>query len=852
MENILLIDGNSLVFRAFYATLNRPMRTTNGIATNAAFGFNRMLNNALKELNPKYVLIAFDTGKKTFRHEMFDDYKGTRKELPEELKVQFPIIRELIDAMGLKYYEIDGYEADDIIGSLAKKWSDHKVDILTGDKDLFQLATTNTSVWMMKTGISAMEKYTPDKIYADYQLTPKQIIDLKGLMGDPSDNIPGVKGIGEKTATTLLKEYPSIEIIYENLSDIKPSISNKLTLEKNQAILSKQLATIETDVETDLVLNDLNLEINYETLFKFYQEYEMNQFIKEIESKIDHHDHEVIYEVVTNVPSHLLNEKSVLFFDLDESDYFDLKLFGCALSNGKKTYYLDQADLLKDKNFLEYLKGDNLKYLFDVKQVYHLLKQQALPFPNHIFDILIAAYLDDNLITDWNSLANKHQLNYDLTEPNLLKEITANPELTSKKAFSLLSVAKTLEESIKEKDLEKLFYEIEQPLALVLSDMEETGILIDYEALKAYADEISLKLDKLEKQVFQFAEFEFNLNSPKQMAEVLFDKLKLPQVKKRSTAIDVLEKLSDTHEVVKYIIEYRKYQKIYSTYAEGLQKYIFDDGRIHTIYRQTLTQTGRLSSINPNLQNISVRSEEGREVRKAFIADENSVLLAADYSQIELRILADMAGETKLINAFKDNLDIHNQTASEIFLVEKDHISSEMRRQAKAVNFGIVYGISDYGLSQQLDISRFDAQSYIDRYFEIYPNIKKFLDELVRSCQTNGYVETLLKRRREIPEIYSSHYITREFGKRAAMNAPIQGTAADLIKIAMVNIFNKLNQKNLKSKLILQVHDELIFNVTLDELDIVRPLVLKEMTEALKLKVPLAVSLGEGSNWYEV
>lgn len=853
MKNILLVDGNSVLFRAYYSTLKRPMKTANGIATNAVFGFNRMLNNVLDKIQPDYALVAFDTGDKTFRHKLFDDYKGTRKPLPEELIVQFPLVRELLTAMNICFVEQSGFEADDIIGSCATKYQDYQVNILTGDKDLLQLVDNHTSVWIMRTGISDMDVYTPATFYDKYGLTAKQMIDLKGLMGDASDNIPGVSGVGEKTAIKLLQQYQSVEGVIENVDELKGALAQKIKTGTDIALLSKQLATIKTDMDINLDLNQMSIQIDYENLYKFYHQYEMNALKKEIEDKIDHQDEAVNFQEVDKMPVSILNQTdNVIIFDYNNTDYYHLLFYGCALYDGNTAYYLSYSKLVSDQDFLDYLISDVRKIVFDAKEIYHLFFQHQLSLPNQMFDIMIAAHLVDNSMSDWQTIANKYGLYQDTeTVKDLFEQHSANIEGVAKKSRDLYGLAKQLLVDLKEKEMESLFSDIEMPLTKVLFAMENQGILMDRIALNQYSETIYQKIELLEQQIYQEAQMTFNINSPKQMAEVLFDHLKLPQIKKRSTAIEVLNKLSDKHKVVALIIEYRKYQKIFSTYAEGLKKHILDDGRIHTIYRQTVTQTGRLSSINPNLQNISVRSEEGREVRKSFIADQGCWLVSSDYSQIELRILAHMSQETKLIQAFIENKDIHTQIACEIFDVKSSEVTSEMRRKAKAVNFGIVYGISDFGLSQQLEIPRHEAQEYIDRYFSIYPGIKTFMDEVIKQCQKDGYVKTLLNRRREIPEINDRNFMTREFGKRAAMNAPIQGSAADLIKVAMVKIDEEIRKQQLKSKMILQVHDELIFNVLDEELTTMMNLIETQMKQAMQLLVPLEVECKKGHTWFE-
>ncbi|MEA5017240.1 MAG: DNA polymerase I [Erysipelotrichaceae bacterium] len=862
MKKLLLIDGNSLVFRAYYATAySRPMTTSNKINTNAVYGFATMITKALELVKPDAVLVAFDTEKKTFRHELYSEYKGTRKAAPPELIVQFPIVREYLDAMNITRYELPGIEADDIIGSLSRKYKDWQTNILTSDQDLLQLIDDTTSVWLMKKGLSEIVKMDSVALYESMSLVPSQIIDLKALMGDSSDNIPGVPNVGEKTALKLLGEYRTVENVLANIDQIKGKLAENLRNNQELALLSKELATIKCTVDIPLNNEDLTINTDNDKLYQFYLKYELNSFLKSLDmSKKEQVNNDSFnHNVVDKIPTTMLDQDVAIYFDQDIKDYYKAKLYGLALVKNDKCYYIKMNDVYDDKALLEWLQADNQKIIYDAKNAYHLAKANGIILDGIGFDIQVAAFLIDNFINDWDKLFNKFKL---MTQDqqiaiygtiSKIKDIDEQLQIkhACMRAYDCMMIAQKLKANIDEMAMEELFYEVEMPLTKILYEMENKGVLIDSNILDDIASKTLNKLNEITTNIYHVAACEFNINSPKQLAEVLFDKLKLPSYKKRSTAIDVLERLLGKHEIVEYLIEYRKYQKLYSTYAEGLKKFVNADHRIHTIYNQTITQTGRLSSTDPNLQNISIKDEEGKEIRKAFIADEGCVLLAADYSQIELRILAHMANEDKLIQTFINKQDIHTTTAMEVFNVKADEIDAGLRRQAKAVNFGIVYGISDFGLSQQLQIDVKTAQNYINRYFMSYPKIKIFMDEVISFCQANGYVKTLLNRRRYIPEINDKNYMTREFGKRAAMNAPIQGTAADLIKLAMVKIAHRIKANGYRSQMILQVHDELIFNVYEDEIEIMKELIENEMENAMILNVPLEAKCVQGNNWYD-
>ncbi|MEG2329255.1 DNA polymerase I [Anaerorhabdus sp.] len=867
MKKLLLVDGNSMLFRAFYATIyGRPMTTSTGLPTNAVYGFASMFQKALELVQPEAVLVAFDSGKHTFRHDIFEDYKGGRKETPEELVVQFGLVRDYLDAYHVKRCELTSIEADDIIGTMSKKYPDWDINILSSDRDLLQLIDDTTSVWLMKKGITEIEENTVESLKESLGIAPQQIIDLKGLMGDASDNIPGIPGVGEKTALKLLSEYETVENLLNHIDDLKGKLKERVETFQNQARLSKQLATIKTDVELPITVDDCLYTPDYASLVKFFESVEMNSMIKKFESLIDSSD-EVIVEdkkefnqqEVKEVPQEFLVDDVVLILDTNCDQPNLAEVAGFVVMKEEHGVYISLTDARKDEHFVNWLKSAKRKITFDSKLMYHCMKRIGLEINGIYFDTMIAVFLCDSTLTNWQRIKTNYNFNEEFTTEDVYgtfmkpKLPDGNQQIRHACQFAnyVMQMYISSKPLIEEYEMQELFYEIEMPLSKVLFEMEVEGILIDEVVLDEISKDTYRQIERLTQTIYEHAGEEFNLNSPKQLAEVLFDHLALPANKKRSTSIEVLEKLQGIHPIIDDLMEYRKVQKIYSTYAEGLKKYIQADHRIHTIYNQCATQTGRLSSSDPNLQNISVRDEQARIVRKAFIPTKDNVLIASDYSQVELRMLAHMADEKGLIDAFNTNLDIHTKTAMDVFGVDKDQVDSHMRRQAKAVNFGIVYGISDFGLSQQLGISRKEAQHFIDTYFEKYPGIHGYMNSVIEQCKEKGYVTTLLNRRREIKEIHDKNHMVREFGKRAAMNAPIQGSAADLIKIAMIHIQNEIKLKNLKSKMILQVHDELIFDVTQDEIEIMKELIQNGMEHAMELKVPLEAECKVGSTWYE-
>lgn len=841
MKKMLLVDGNSLFFRAYYATAyTRMTQTSTGVYTNAVFGFATMLNKALDLVQPQALVVAFDSGKKTFRHEAYQDYKGTRKSLPPELVSQFPLVREYCASAGLCYYQQDGLEADDIIGSLVKRYPDWDINVLSSDKDLLQLIDKTTSVWLIKKGLTEIEEMDEAALMTSMNLKPHQICDLKGLMGDASDNIPGLPGVGEKTALKLLESYGSVESVIEHKEDLKGKLKETVETFYEQAKFSKWLATIKTDGDIQLKLEDTLFYPNLENANGFFMKYEMKSLIKD----------------TLKVQQHL--EDAVGFEDLDSSKPLGLfahyrldtawphPLLGMALSDGVKSAYLSLEAIESNEALLKYLKNTPQLVTYDVKSLFHA-QTHHLRFHPLMVDCMIAAFIEDSGLNSYSKIAER----YDWSSYPVAIIDETNKDLCRHIAQNLVETQPKLFKSLEDKGLMGVYQTIDYPMVEVLYEMEREGFLVKPEILEDIATRTLAKINTLSQDIYQQVGTTFNINSPKQLAEILFDKLQLPSNKKNSTSIDVLESLLGTHTVIDSLIDYRKYQKLYSTYAIGLTKFIQADSRIHTVYNQTTAQTGRLSSSDPNLQNISVRDEESRGIRKAFVPSPGNVLFACDYSQIELRVLAHMAHERSLIDAFSRRMDIHTKTAMDIFNLREYQVESKHRRQAKAVNFGIIYGISDFGLATQIGTDRKTAKAFIEKYLATYPGIEGYMQDTIDFCSANGYVETLFKRRREIPEIKDKSYQVREFAKRASMNAPIQGTAADIMKLAMIQIHQVLKQRKLKTKMIVQVHDELVFDVPKNELEALKKLVEDCMTQVVKLEVPLEVSSAVGDNWYE-
>lgn len=841
MKKMLLVDGNSMFFRAYYATAyTRLSANSQGVYTNAVFGFATMLAKAIDLVQPQALMIAFDSGKPTFRHDKYEDYKGTRKALPEELKMQFPLVREYCDAARLCHYQQDGLEADDIIGSMVKRYPDWDINVLSSDKDLLQLIDRTTSVWLMKKGLTEIKEMDEAALMEEMALKPAQICDLKGLMGDASDNIPGLPGVGEKTALKLLADYGSVENVLAHKDELKGKLKENVETYADQALFSKWLATIKTDAQIDLPLEKMVYQPELSQANAFFERYEMKSLMRVEKVKVEHLESGDRFEDLDPKNIHLFAHYRL---DTDWPHPF----FGLAFSDGSLSCFVKAEDLHAEPNIIAYLQNDTPKRVYDAKSFLHACDAAKVQVNGTFIDPMILAYLDDSSINAYDKIQVK--FNWPDYPKAVLNEDTIN--LSRLIAQRMANDIPVLMDKIAIKSMKTLYDTIEEPLIRILYGMEKEGILVDEAILNTIAEETLAKLNDLSTQIYALAGHSFNVNSPKQLAEVLFEELKLPSNRKQSTAIDVLEALADAHPVVAKLIEYRKYQKLYSTYAQGLKKYIQADHKIHTVYSQTTAQTGRLSSYDPNLQNISVRDEESRGIRKAFLPTPGHLLYACDYSQIELRVLAHMADESAMIEAFKTHFDIHTHTAMDVFKVDEKDVTSAMRRQAKAVNFGIIYGISDFGLATQLGTDRKSAQKFIDAYLTSYPNIQRYMDETIFNAQRQGYVETLFKRRREIPELFDKSYQVREFGKRAAMNAPIQGTAADIIKVAMITIDKLLKSKAMKTKMIVQVHDELVFDVPKEELELVRTEIRKAMIEAVDLKVPMEVSEAYGDSWYE-
>ncbi|MCR5067647.1 MAG: DNA polymerase I [Erysipelotrichaceae bacterium] len=856
MEKLLLIDGNSMLFRAYYATVyGNRMSSSSGVPTNAIYGFALMLSRALKTIDPKYVLVAFDHGKDTYRHKEYPEYKGTRREIPEDLVAQFPVVREYLDSLHIVRYEQEGLEADDIIGCLAAQNNrEYEVSILTSDKDILQLVDDNTTVWLMQKGITEMARMDPQAVYERFTLVPRQIIDLKGLAGDPSDNIPGVSKVGDKTAIKLLNDYKTVEGVYEHIDEIKGKLQENLINDRDKAFMSKRLATIITDADIDVdITGCLNVPEGRDA-YDFYMRYDM----RSLADKVDLSGEKVRIETpkrqfreksfitVKSIAGANLSDKTAIALD-EQSGLV-------ALCNENGGFDMKLDDFLDDPDVRAFLLSEKVKIVYDIKKWYHLLASRLLDMKGNNQDLMIMAFLCDSKLKNISDLFARYGLSADLKSASQLDLFDTSDDYQplNQQASRLLFVAEELSEQLHEKDMEDLYYQLELPIARILADMEMTGVCCNESTLDEIAAKTSEKIEYHQQRVWELAGKQFNINSPKQLAEVIYDDLALTRSSKRSTDVKVLSKLADRHPIIDEILQYRKYSKLYSTYAFGLKKYIQKDGKIHTVFNQCIAETGRLSSSDPNLQNISVRNEESQLIRSAFVPEEGCVLVGADYSQVELRMLAHMADEKNLIDAFCQGMDIHTKTAMDVFGVSEENVTSAMRRQAKAINFGIDYGMSAFGLSEQLQIPVSMARDFIDTYYRQYPKVREFMENTIRECQEKGYVTTILKRRREIPEISSPDHNVREFGKRAAMNAPVQGSAADLIKLAMIRVYDELKRRNLKSRLILQIHDELILNVPVEEKDIIMEMVEREMEQAMKLKVPLLAQSTWGNNWMEV
>ena len=857
MKKVILVDGNNLLFRSYFATAytGNTMRNSKGFPTNGLYGLVNMLNKIIREEKPEYMLVAFDKGK-TFRHEKYLDYKGGRNETPDDLKKQFSVAKKLVPLMGIKCFEIDNYEADDIIGTYSKMAlidPEFETTIVSSDKDLLQLINEETEVKLLKQ--KDYIRMNEETFIDTYGIKPIRMIDLKGLMGDASDNIPGVKGIGEKTALKLLQEYDSLENVYDNIDNIKGATKQKLIDGKESAFMSKDIATIYNEVPVTYSLEELKYDgPDVNGLREMYSDLEFYSFLKDFKEE-EKKEEKLEYKIIENIDDLKLKEKVSAYLEISETNYHNADIYGMSLYDGENAYYVPFEVLKENKNILN---GKEI-YTYDLKKMIVSLNKYDIDIKNCTFDAMIAGYiLNYNVKDDIAYLANT--FNYDIPLfDNFKKEknmsIEALADLTVKKAKFIYDIKDEFINKMKEEEQLELFSNIEMKLSSVLASMEIEGVRVDTKVLDEMGENINKKLDELTSEIYNYAGEEFNIQSPKQLGEILFEKLEIPYPKKKktsySTAREILDKIVDYHPIVEKIIEHRTLNKIYTTYIVGIKNCVKEDGKLHTIYTQTLTRTGRLSSIEPNLQNIPIRYKEGKEIRKAFIPEENSVFLSSDYSQIELRMFAHMSGEQNLIDAFKHHLDIHTKTAMDIYHVSKDEVTKNMRRDAKAVNFGIIYGISSFGLAEDLGVDIKTAKKFLDNYLETFPGIKNYMDKIIKDAYEKGYVKTIMNRKRNIDELYNTNHMIKVQGERMALNTPIQGSSADILKKAMIDIYNEFNRLNLKSKMILQVHDELIFNVKNDELEKVKEIVINFMENAYKLNVPLEVDVEIGKNWYD-
>ncbi len=868
MKKIILVDGNNLLFRSYYATAysGNIMKNSKGFPTNALYGFINMMNKIIKEEEPSYILVAFDKGK-TFRHDKYEVYKAGRAAMPDELKVQFPVAKEVLNAMGIKYFEIDNYEADDIIGTISKivdQEDEFIATIVSSDKDLLQLISDEVVVKLLKSNDYIM--MTKEVFQETYKVDPIKMIDIKALMGDASDNIPGVKGIGEKTAISLLEKFGSLQNLYDNLDKVTGKTKEKLEQDRENAFMSYDIATIYREVPIPFTLEDCKYNgINKKELLKYLEEYEFQSLIRkydlfgvEEETKKEIKQEKIVIEDIANLDT---TKKFSFYLETRGTIYSKSEILGIGIYDGEKGYFIAPSEI---DEYKQIFGCDVEKYTYDFKKNLVVLNPYKITFQNVTFDTMIATYLLDYIVKDDISFVAR-SFDYEITSyedtfgtDKRPKEVELEElrNLAIQKAKFIYETKDKIEEKIKEEKLEYLFNQIEMPLSIVLADMENTGIKVDVEYLTKVQEELKEKMDIVEKEIYEIAGLEFNIMSPIQLAKVLFEDLEIPYPKrakdgKYSTSKDILDKLVDDYPIVNKILEYRTLAKLYTNYAVGLVEEVRKDGRIHTIYTQALTRTGRLSSIEPNLQNIPARGDYSKIIRKAFIPDEDSVLLGSDYSQVELRIFASLSNSENLIEAFREDKDIHTKTASDIFHVPMEEVTKDMRRTAKAVNFGIVYGISSFGLADDLGIDFKDAKAFIDKYLETYPGIVEFMEKLKREAYRDGYVKTLMGRKRVIEELQNKNFMIRQSGERMALNTPIQGTAADILKKAMVEIYQEFKKRNLKSKMLLQVHDELIFNVLNSELEEVKTIVKEIMENTYPLNVPLKVDIGIGNDWSE-
>ncbi len=885
-KKLMIIDGNSLLHRAFYAL--PPLTNAEGIYTNGVYGFLTMFYKVTNEYKPDYLTVVFDKKGPTFRHKEYDEYKVGRIKTPSELSVQFPILKDVLDKLNIARYELDGFEADDLAGTLVKLGEENGLEViaLTGDKDYLQLASDKTKILLTRKGITEMDIYDYDKVLEDYELTPTQFIDLKGLMGDKSDNIPGVPSVGEKTGIKLLKQYDSIDGIYENICFIKGKLKERLIEYRHQAFMSKMLATIITNIPLDIDIEDLKVKKpNDEELYKLYQKLEFKSFLNNIDSDVisenDKNKVKLDYVLIENMEDaktlfeKIKKRRELVFKTVHEEASFRGEVLGMAIKyNDEENYYVDLMKFDKEQFFAEFkeiLEDDEVKKTsHNIKEEIIVLLRYNIDLKGIVFDTMIAQYLLDPSQGNYElDVLTKEYLKIGISsEEDILgkgkkkknfKDIEVD-ELANfyiDKVDCIYKIRFTMEKIIEEQDMEELLYDVELPLATVLADMEYRGFTVDCEKLEELGVEFDKKIETLTAEIYKYSEVEFNINSPKQLGDILFNKLELPVIKKTktgySTNVEVLEKLNDLHPIIEKIIEYRQIVKLKSTYVDGLINLIDKEThKVHSSFNQTITTTGRISSTEPNLQNIPIRTEEGRQIRKVFIpSSQDYTLVDADYSQIELRVLAHISDDPKLKEAFFTGEDIHTKTASEVFGVSLEDVTPFMRSNAKAVNFGIIYGISDFGLSRDLNISKSEAKKYIDNYLSNYIKVKEFMQNIVVEGKKKGYVDTILNRKRYLPELNSRNFNIRSFGERMAMNTPIQGSAADIIKVAMVKVYDELKDRKLKSRLILQVHDELIIETYKDELEEVKKLLKDIMENAVKLSVPLKVDMKTGESWYD-
>lgn len=851
MKKLILVDGNNLMFRSYYATAynGNLMKNSKGFPTNALYGFVSMINKIIMEEKPIYMAVAFDIGK-NFRKEQYDFYKEGRIATPEELKMQMPIARDILDAMNIKHFELAPYEADDIIGTIVKMTEDDPEfasTIVSSDKDLLQLISSETEVKLLKQ--TGFIRYTKDKFIEDYGIDPIKMIDLKALMGDASDNIPGVKGIGEKTALNLLHEFGSLENLYEHIDDIKGKTKEKLELDKDNAFMSKEIATIYRDVPLNINLENLHMGKIKPKLQELFTELEFFTLLKTMMVPMKDTNKELEVKTVTDLEPEDLEKKIALYLELDEYNYHTAMILGMTICDTKNIYFIERDNVLKVLKKLS--KKEIITY--DAKKIICKTRVKI----NCTFDLMIASYLCNyNVKDDLTFLMQNFEEKIDFYDI-FLKDKDRNlklPNYLGRKVKFIYEMYNVFYKKLQENNYLELFTNIEMPLLYVLSDMETTGITCKSEVLEEMKIEITAAITKLKQAIYSDAGCEFNISSPRQLGEVLFDKLNIAVGKKNKTGyktdVKVLEKLIDKHPIIEKILEYRNLTKLYSTYIEGLENYILKDGKIHTIYKQTLTRTGRLSSVEPNLQNIPVREELGKNIRKAFVPS-NDCFLSADYSQIELRILAHISNCEPLIEAFKNGEDIHTKVASDIYEVASDEVTKQMRRTAKAVIFGIVYGISGFGLGENLHISKKEAEEFIQKYYHIYPEVKEYMDSIIAKTHELGYVTTIFNRKRIIDEINNSNYLIRSMGERMALNTPIQGTSADIMKMAMINVYKRFKKEKIKSKILLQVHDEIIIDCCNEELDKIKQIVKEEMENVFPLRVPLKVEIDTGINWYD-